>query len=101
MRIISVGELYDWNVNFIEPSRNRVQWLASTLYVLIHKVPNKNISWPFHFWEHLTLPTLSCLNLQCYLSRQCEILDISQPYRTPWPVTKIALLYLTTIKRSQ
>jgi hypothetical protein len=25
--------------------------------------------------------------------RQCGILNISQPYRPPWPVTRIALLY--------
>jgi hypothetical protein len=28
------------------------------------------------------------------LPGQCEILDISQPYRPPWPVTGIALLFL-------
>jgi hypothetical protein len=27
------------------------------------------------------------------LSRQCGIHNISQPYRPPWPVTRIALLY--------
>jgi hypothetical protein len=27
------------------------------------------------------------------LSRQCGILNISQLYRPPWPVTGIALLY--------
>jgi hypothetical protein len=29
------------------------------------------------------------------LSRQCGILNISQPYRLPRPVTGIALLYFT------
>jgi hypothetical protein len=27
------------------------------------------------------------------LSRQCGILNIEQPYRPPWPVMAIALLY--------
>jgi hypothetical protein len=31
------------------------------------------------------------------LCRQCVILNISQPYRPPRPVTGIALLYLTNI----
>jgi hypothetical protein len=30
------------------------------------------------------------------LSRKYRILDISQPYRTPWPVTEIALLFAFT-----
>jgi hypothetical protein len=30
------------------------------------------------------------------LSRQCGILNILQPYRPPWPVTGIALLFYFT-----
>jgi hypothetical protein len=32
-----------------------------------------------------------------WLSRQCGILNISQPYRSPWPVTGIALLFYLRI----
>jgi hypothetical protein len=31
------------------------------------------------------------------LSRECGILNILQPYRPPWPVTGIALLYFYQI----
>jgi hypothetical protein len=29
IRILPVWELYDYNVNFTEPSQNRVQWIVS------------------------------------------------------------------------
>jgi hypothetical protein len=36
------------------------------------------------------------------LSRQCAILNISQPYRPPWPVTRTALfLYVDDVRTSQ
>jgi hypothetical protein len=37
-------------------------------------------------------------NLMSRLSRQCAILNISQPYRPPRPVTGITLLYLRLVK---
>jgi hypothetical protein len=33
------------------------------------------------------------------LSRQCRILNILQPYRPPWPVTGIALLYFSWVRQ--
>jgi hypothetical protein len=35
-------------------------------------------------------------NLTARISRQCGILNISQPYRPPRPLMGIALLYFTT-----
>jgi hypothetical protein len=35
------------------------------------------------------------------ISRQCGILNISQPYRPPWSVTGIALLYIGDVLTSQ
>jgi hypothetical protein len=43
---------------------------------------------PVHKADNLSLPYLVSR-----LSRQCGILNISQPYRPPLPVTGIALLY--------
>jgi hypothetical protein len=43
-----------------------------------------------YFYE---LRYLSAYLFYLSLSRQCGILNISQPYRPTWPVTGIALLY--------
>jgi hypothetical protein len=37
-------------------------------------------------------------NLMSRLSRQCGILNISQPYRPAWPVRRIALLFLLVLR---
>jgi hypothetical protein len=45
---------------------------------------------------HTILPRVGLTNLPpsvSWLSRQCEILNISQPYRPPRPVMRITLLY--------
>jgi hypothetical protein len=43
-------------------------------------------------YELLQVASISQLTVS-RLSRQCGILNISQPYRPPGPVTGIALLY--------
>jgi hypothetical protein len=65
----------------------------ATLGPGVYSAPNR--SRKIMFLESKARPVRRADNLTAIferITRQCGILNISQPYRPPWPVTRIALL---------
>jgi hypothetical protein len=61
----------------------------------VHRASNRNEYQKKMFQGGKLRPVREAENLSAVsrLSKQCGILNIKQPYRPPWPVTGIALLY--------
>jgi hypothetical protein len=88
-RLDEVIELF---FNLLSPSSHISLWGVISLKQKWVPVTKKKVSWEEVCGRCVRLTT--CLSSVSRLSRQCDILDISQPYRPPRPVTGISLLLL-------